>query len=242
MLVSVISCLKPPFPPWWRGSDHRPGDHRFSLGYFNYLWGPWRKGNITYIYIIYIYIIYNITILGIWGICPHIYKFHAGFSITVYSMAPKKCEHHDSPVNSSVSVSWTVKLFDYPGAVKVWLYQVVSIIYQIHLNSLFCIGSLMELGIKFPNHMIVEVLVYSSGLSCEKMCSTLQYHLRMMQRSTKSVWILATIRRWAMNFIWSPNWMSMCPLFHLGSRVCGMELFNFQWKVCVGFSGAPGTN
>ena len=131
-------------------------------------------------------------------------------------MAPKKCEHHDSPVNSSVSVSWTVKLFDYPGAVKVWLYQVVSIIYKIHSNSLFCIGSLMELGIKFPNHMIVEVLVYSSGLSCEKMCSTLQYHLRMMQRSTKSVWILATIRRWAMNFIWSPNWMSICPLFYLG--------------------------
>ena len=67
-----------------------------------------------------------------------------------------------------------MKLFDYPEAVKVWLYQVVSIIYQIHSNSLFCIGSLMELGIKFPNHMIVEVLVYSSGLSCEKMCSTLQ--------------------------------------------------------------------
>lgn len=71
------------------------------------------------------YYIYNITILGILG-TPNIYKFHAVFSITVCSMAPKKCEHHDSPVNSSVSISWTVKLFDYPGSVKVWSYQVVS--------------------------------------------------------------------------------------------------------------------
>ena len=73
-----------------------------------------------------------------------------------------------------------MKLFDYPGAVKVWLYQVVSCcIHNISNSFDFPIlhwephGARNE--VSESHDTVVEVLVYSSGLSCEKLCSTLQY-------------------------------------------------------------------